>query len=137
MTPAETILKMIEGVDPDYRGGLDEIDALVWCWKHDLELLPDQDNHGFYYFIPETKATGWKEIIKYTRSRDALKDARPKWCMFSMAEMDNGGGFSLGYGCDLRDMQGNLFRADGLLPTEELAELHAIIQALEWERDNA
>ena len=32
MTDAETILKMIENVDPADTAKLDEIDALVWCW---------------------------------------------------------------------------------------------------------
>jgi hypothetical protein len=32
MTAAETILKIIENVDPADTAKLDEIDARVWCW---------------------------------------------------------------------------------------------------------
>jgi hypothetical protein len=34
MTEAETILKLIESVDPKDTAKLDEIDARVWCYLH-------------------------------------------------------------------------------------------------------
>ena len=133
MTPAEKILKMIEEVDPEDSDTLDEIDARFWCWKHDLELLPNLDNHGFYFFMPESESTGWKELIKYTRSRDALKAERPEDWTYSSHQ--NRKGFEYpkpGWVVSL----GSVCRSP-ILPTEYLAELHAIVQAKEWKYDNA
>lgn len=133
MTDAETILKMIETVDPTNTAKLDEIDARVQCWRmghvyshHDefcsgLALrYMHKDNEGKAVFMSDT----WK----YTRSRDALKAIRTDGWWFGMYQ--GADGFTAS--CEKPDWFSG-FRSPRL-PTEELAELHSIIQAIEYER---
>lgn len=159
----ETILKMIKEVSPDDTAKLDEIDARTheylgyWSWwisKHDCFKIaikgsdgPDFSfpSHGFYSgYCPET---GKKKKIpkqfpyadvkyeigcpEYTRSRDALKAVRPEW-YFIRAGGDwrsTGEFYCLIYSTQVVPQ----FYVDHA-PTEELAELHAIIQAIAYER---
>ena len=130
MSEAKRILEMIEGVSPDDVGTLDEIDARVWCWitKHQK--------------CPHRVAVNNARVKKYTRSRDALKSIRP-----------DGWNVQISYGrsVHLKHKTTALVsmishkdghevtspnKTDTALPTEELAELHAIIQAIEWERSH-
>jgi hypothetical protein len=73
MTDAETILKMIETVDPTDTAKLDEIDARVWCWLKGHEYLDiDDDYLEYQLFNVETSSTLLIEAIKdfrATRSR--------------------------------------------------------------------
>lgn len=65
----------------------------------------------------------------YTRSRDALKSIRPEGWGFSISHLNAVVAYRIndtgGFDYALQTQK---------LPTEELAELHAIIQAIEWER---
>lgn len=121
----ETILKMIEEVDPNDRAKLDEIDFDVCMW-----LIPERKRRQI-----ERGFTGLYHIPKYTRSRDALKSIRPigwgydhdvifdKWAIVGyMTE-----GFAKDFPCV----------ESPILPTEELAELHAIIQSIAYDRSKS
>lgn len=142
MTTAKEILEMIETVDPGDSAKLDEIDARVDC---DLRL-------SRHYLIKEWdgvveprricgaivaacihsdgKIGPWAKPLKYTRSRDALKAIRPEdW--FVTAEW-----FQEEYEAVAYRVYGHSKRIVSVpLPTEELAELHAIIQAIAYERE--
>lgn len=107
---AETILKMIEIVDPADKAKLDEIDALV-----------------SFYIDP---AFGYNPK-RYTRSRGALKAVRPEGWEWYMSQDSSQKGVI--FGCASDNIGTNQMQSP-MLPTEELAELHAIIQAIEYDR---
>ena len=126
------LLKMIETVDPSNAAKLDEIDARVWCFlkgykfaaaKHDRVFVLDENQC-------EIEKLNGLCTLKYTRSRDALKTIRPEGWTYTAVqnrketEGNDGWRVALGTAC------GTPF-----LPTEELAELHASIQAIEYERE--
>lgn len=130
MSAAE-ILKLIESVDPTNTAKLDEIDARVWCWlRKDEEFKQFEGSwircqSGMKYLRPLNSS-------EYTRSRDALKAIRPEgWNLCSQM-----------IGSDFAVFKGWFFAAYGegvkfvsaSCKTEELAELHAIIQAIDYER---
>lgn len=104
---AAEILKLIETVSPDETLKLYEIDEMVW----------------HYVNMP---------YAPYTTSRDALKAIRPE--RFRPIEYYYGhyrAPVQAFYWC------ANGKKVEGLGATEELAELHAIIQAIEYERNHA
>lgn len=107
MSDAKNILSLIESVDPSDTAKLDEIDRAV-------------DNY--------LSNSGSVLSKQYTRSRDALKAIRPEGCVLSI---QTSGTCAIWY-------KSNPFHADsnfvGEGKTEELAELHAIIQAIDYER---
>lgn len=112
MTTAQEILKLIETCNPDDRKATFALNESVYEWLLSID--------------PETK------YGNYVLSRDALKKIRPEgWTAFSM---DFYGAFSdiRFWKCEL-GKPGKMVASVGL-PTEELAELHAIIQAIEHER---
>ena len=116
MTDAQTILEMIEAVDPEDSETLDEIDRVVFWFERELDAV------AITITVPRNS------IPRYTRSRDALKAIRPEgWVVSSVSKANDC--FCTFY----RTNTGIEFKV-GSLPTEELAELHAIIQALEYER---
>jgi hypothetical protein len=153
------LLEMIETVDPKDTAKLDEIDARVWCYlggEHWGRIEPVK----FLYFGPtETEnlygelkivcgltfsykgkfpheaeyrdctefMTGFK---KYTRSRDALKQIRPKGWDIHIKYWPTELGKNRAYAWIEKDKK--QFRYS--LPNEELAELHAILQAIDFER---
>jgi hypothetical protein len=108
----EQILKMIEAVDPSDTAKMDEIDAMV-----------------FRYVTKDNRSWVGLPKPKYTRSRDALKAIRPEGFYF------NGGfvGKYAEYEADNFSIPRIKFNSGDKL-TEELAELHAIIQAVAFER---
>lgn len=109
------ILKMIEEVDPSDTAKLDEIDARVWCCLMGCRF--ESMNHP------------------YTRSRDALKAIRPEgWRWWVSQQDDNAGTWNAG--CQQQHVPYHVM-LEGGFKTEELAELHAILQAIQCERDNA
>lgn len=135
------ILKLIEAVDPSDTAKLDEIDARVFCYLEGAQFVEMVDSrHQSYHWLPEfTKRScisgkTYNEALycKWTRSRDALKAIRPEgWSL-------HGGqiGKFAEYQASKWTVPPVIFYAAVDLPTEELAELHAILQAIQYERSN-
>lgn len=134
------ILKLIESVDPSDTAKLDEIDARVWYyvegheWYPDCEVLRTEPPSGVVLLQKNRESITRfpSRIRKYTRSRDALKAIRPKgWdynCGRRMGAFDVGENYLAWFRGEDRSAHSKP------LPTEELAELHAIIQAIAHER---
>lgn len=122
---AQKILELIENVDPADSAAMDEIDREAWYYIT-RPKKEDQIRKG-YVFRPAAP--------KYTRSRDALKAIRPEGWLFTVGILSYDRIISMGH----RPNEGYADKytvASEELPTEELAELHAIISAIEWERQN-
>lgn len=159
MTDDETTLKMIEEVDPAHTAKLDEIDARVWCFLKGytflyLEHFSSSGKAVKCFRYDDNGTCGLaRSQIKYTRSRDALKAIRPEGWQFQIVWRtgEKGRPFGGRYGevwkvCAsgyLIDESHGKYGEMGCLtvdlgnhplPTEELAELHAIIQAIAYER---
>lgn len=132
MTEAEKILKMIEGVSPEDEISLRVIEAQVWCWLKGFEY-GQLNLMGRLVYRNNGRLKVKNTYPKYTRSRDALKAIRP-----------NGWSLTVVCNCGLPASIARMYNEDTFispvttpdLPTEELAELHAIIQAIEYERNN-
>lgn len=150
MNEIQTILKMIEEVDPADTAKLDEIDARVWCWLNGYIYIPHNYSDTWNYrYKPDEKFEGYicgslgtgEDAQKYTRSRDALKAIRPDgWLMneiFEYKEVASLGTRHSWHVGLIKKFPEEAVESPGLMPTEELAELHAIIQAIEWERTHA
>lgn len=117
MTPAD-ILRTIETVSPADTDKLDEIDAAIakYIFSEQIYLARlEYDAGGNLYPMP-----------KFTRSRDELKKIRPDDFFPNVTEINNG--VLLVYASKVNGIDSIC------LATEELAELHAIIQAIERER---
>jgi len=143
-----TILKMIETVEPGDDKTLSEIDARVNAYVRNLEFVIHEITHtGDVHYKykcdeppPKTMhGVAWcSGVPKYTRSRDALKQIRPEgWCFTINPHHCIAHGPRIIYS----EPEVNFFEHESLsspdfLPTEELAELHAILQSIEWERNN-
>lgn len=132
MSEADKILEMIDSVDPNDRDALDEIDWRVDCFLIERKFTSVkelEDNSSLHFAMggilhsPE----------KYTRDRNALKAIRPEhWCAtIDESGRDNARKWKCFLICFLSDFSTTV----KFLPTEELAELHAIIQAIEYERN--
>lgn len=151
MSDAKKILEMINSVDPADAVRLDEIDALCWCYVYKQEYVghrridpvwktvchvPKHDNEnglqvGFKWADCASVAAWAKE---YTRSRDALKAIRPEGYTLSLNTivlMANWESYAT-----LTEAGGGYQTKPECLPTEELAELYAVIQCIEYERAN-
>jgi len=132
---AKQILSLIESVDPSDTAKLDEIDLRVW---HMIKRS-DPKTIVIVRLDVALKSLGTSDAVRtphYTRSRDALKAIRPKGARsasdFSVSKEEYPnykGVFRIltGLGADYKCFNGHAI-------TEELAELHAIIQAIEFER---
>lgn len=135
---SKKILEMIENLSLDDEVALNEIDARVWVF---LELSNEFEitfSGATVYYRHKSWPSGARTIMhhpfqhpQYTRSRDALKSVRPDgwafaiWSNVSCAK----------WVCGISKDSDNLMTSVSL-PSEELAELHAIIQAKQWERQN-
>lgn len=133
------LLKMIEGVDQSDTETMDEIDARVWCYIHKQS-----------YYSHVNKADGFRNrvwfgsgeprnyqygIPEYTRSRDALKAIRPDGWGICHSPQGKFNTHIIVY-CYQIGQKGYNTKGGLVLPTEELAELHAIIQTIAYERLN-
>lgn len=147
---AQEILKLIETVSPDDTAKLDEIDARAWCWLNGVQFLKmgkPFDNRGKIVPRFSFKSKGFSQEgrvlnkAKYTRSRDALKSIRPEGYVFNLYGDDGSGKgvratltkWHIGHGTITHDQT---FNAWLIGKTEELAELHAVIQAISHERQH-
>lgn len=130
---AADILRMIEAVSPDDAGKLDEIEARIWCWLNN-RVFHGRDGKGRFAYnlhYPLSMPHPRKRIdssMQYTRSRDALKEIRPEGHYIDLHA------FEEKWLCRFTNHEGKILIESEFLPTEELAELHAIIQAIEHER---
>ena len=145
MTEAKKILNMIENVDPSDTDTLDEIDARVWCWIRGiaLDLAPRDSGYKSPRISYMDNAGKLLRTDLYTRSRDALKAIRPDGWHWRINQLLEGKGWENGYICVLTKTQLettgrlNVIFVSGknrVLPTQELAELSATIQAINYER---
>lgn len=120
----DELLKMIETVDPSDTAKLDEIDFEVSLYIEQ----PKNESHI------RKKIVWWCPAKKYTRSRDALKEIRPEGWYFRIDyEGTRNGPFP--YAEARNDVVVDVF-SSGKQKTEELAELHAIIQAIDYDRSD-
>lgn len=139
MGETRKILDMIEEVDRDDTDTLDEIDARTACYSLGIEYLSHARSYDFESDQMALTARTPMSIVNvthalYTRSRDALKKIRPDWWRLNTNVWPEGITCVLVKMGNCPDMVSPHY---GSLPTEELAELHAIIQAIEWERQNS
>lgn len=104
---AKAIIAQIESTHPDDTAGLDKIDQLVAL------------------FLGVTPAT-------YTRSRDALKTIRPPKFWLKIENWPHGR--TQVFGCFVLESGEVAAFQSGCGTTEELAELHAIIQGVAYKR---
>lgn len=146
MTEAQKILKMIESVKPDYTDTLDEIDARTECFFQKnvryVNHFTDEELGRFCVTARQVEASIeydaahehiW-DIPHYTRSRDALKSIRPEGWNLDITSANQNYPYSkakIYISAGFRDKEA-FYSPE--LPTEELAELHAIIQAIQYER---
>lgn len=111
MTEAQKILSLIEAVDPPDTAGMDAIDGCVFR----------------YLYLRPGMAVATPAHPKYTRSRDALKKIRPEGWDYACSYTDGGW-------AELWKKDNSWRCVAKKLPNAELAELHAIIQAIDQER---
>lgn len=124
------LLKLIETVSPDDTAKLDEIDARVGCLITDTEYQ-EQFKYPLCSFERRDGSFADSYVFpRYTRSRDALKAIRPEGWNIQHHQYDAGKHHVFG----LTDYSVPKQCYSPRLPTEELAELHAIIQAIAYER---
>lgn len=106
-----------------------------------LKMIEDGKSKGVinravfkYRFGKPIPSTLNKKKFDYVGSRDALKELRPKGWDITVRTGDN----DLGCICTIHKWIDNTRHSyvSPILPTEELAELHAIIQAINFERSN-
>lgn len=131
MTEAETILQLIQSASPDDTAKLREIDWTFFQWLYPGRYVVDNDFRiGMDSFLingavqPPYSLINLRRVPQYTRSCDALKAIRPEGWTFEIQKVGKDG-----YTC----RYGDVIHAP-YSPTEELAELHAIIQAIAYER---
>ena len=146
MSEHKKILKLIENVDPEDSDALDEIDARFMAWAR---LIPDKFRDeawvvnwelyearlittrwwGVCLVHTDGKTGAWWRAPKYTRSRDALKAIRPEGWFITTSQTIRGAE------CSMVSSSGRgMVKSHLPTKTEELAELHAIIQAVAYER---
>jgi hypothetical protein len=124
------LLNLIENVDPSDKGAMDEIDARVWCWLNGYKFAAAKHDRIFVIdeYQCEIEKLNGLCTLKYTRSRDALKSIRPDgWWPIKL--------FKDGHVFRFELTDGSRIASSAWLETEELAELHAIIQAISFERE--
>ncbi len=141
MTEAKKILQMIEGfsITPamcafEIGERLREIDQFVAAYVENRELKFNDDYTAYRGTVSwvdsgeEPDGMLWVSLPEYTRSRDALKAIRPEgWSVFTHTT-------STGSMATMERLSPQKLVTMRNLPAEELAELHAIIQAIEYER---
>lgn len=143
MVEAQKILEMIEGVDPEDTKTLDEIDIRVEAYKKNMKIIAyphrvdwgDKGGVQYYHNMATVDHKDMAKLVcynKYTRSRDALKKIRPDGYIHGGHDDDDPQKFKFEF---VTKFPCKAFVSRNL-PTEELAELHCIIQAIQWEREN-
>jgi len=133
----QELLKLIENVDPADTAKLDEIDARVDAYLGEKNFIEVIDKHRDGSVIwqsdePAGPVNKLYSAMPVTRSRDALKAIRPEgWVVAGGTSRAGYIEFMTENTCDLKNYEA--FRSRRC-KTEELAELHAILQAIDYER---
>lgn len=104
------LLKRIEAIDPTDKKAMQDLSNDVWSWIKGVKITPE--------FYPNL-----------CFSRDALKAIRPECLHLQIIKGFTTGAIVKGA---IKNPVGDFSTPE--LPTEELAELHAIIQAIEYKR---
>ncbi|WP_435640344.1 hypothetical protein [Micavibrio aeruginosavorus] len=128
------LLKLVESANSSDTAILDEIDGRFWLYIHhpQLEYLTFDNSRTVFAKDESGKFHSFFEahLAIYTRSRDELKRARPDgWIVTDVSYFSSTGEHT----CLMRK-KGVAFAYCEHAPTEELAELHAIVQAIALER---
>ena len=136
MNEAKKILELIENVDPSDIVELRKLDCLVHCFVTGTPICKEISDSWYM-------GTGKGDLHsppKYTRSRDALKSIRPDGWAIMIANTDTSADLnSVGkvWSAHMVKIEaedaGHCCSSEGL-KTEELAELHAVLQAIEYDR---
>ncbi|GAB3282945.1 hypothetical protein GCM10027347_59580 [Larkinella harenae] len=148
MTTAAEILKLIETVDPDDTAKLDEIDAAVAKYLGSTVMYFGDSAGNQEWVTVEYNiygvVTDYEAVKRYTRSRDMLKAIRPEGWLVTIGQYPTWGKdqwySKLEHITDKfidvpnKAMNGQSLYKTGYAGTEELAELHALIQAIAYER---
>lgn len=136
---AAMILEMINSVDPKDTETLDEIDARVYCLRggkryrsfertpYGLSVIYKYDDYG------QVAAHSGRDLIAalYTRSRDALKCIRPMAFAFTLTYEE-----LKGWKAEMTWVHDTNIRfVSPAKWSEEIAELHAVVQAIRWEHN--
>lgn len=134
------ILRLIETVSPDDTAKLDEIDARVQAYIIGHHYINHESTSCHTSLIYRHRTTNEVLIFianKYTRSRDALKAIRPEGWMFSVIQiLSSEPTFKAEMTIQIANDDFENFTSR-FSPTEELAELHAVIQAISHERNQS
>lgn len=136
MKDHEIILKMIEEVSPNNTVKLDEIDARVWCYLSNFpykNVFEFTSGNKSFVAKDENGEMIVHSMENYTRSRDALKAIRPEGWATDITAYSTG----IDAFCEMhKTVDGDSIHTVSSVyrPTEELAELHAIIQAIAYEQ---
>lgn len=133
---AKEILKMIETADKSDNEEMDRIDGMAHVYLNpSVRVSREKISPGMFAMVEilEEKPLTYKMVPRYTRSRDVLKANRPEgWayaCAFTPTPKTGKCKWA-----KLWKNDNTYFVSSADLPTEELAELHAIIQAIAHER---
>lgn len=136
---AKELLTMIEAVDCEDRVTMVEINCLFWCCLQDKRWMGNYID-GDDAYVNEDKSINYIGIHyqPYASSRDALKAARPpEWKVIAEGYADQ-------FVFELTkcvpaadDYLEDIEVSSPYMPTEELAEFHAIVQAwiYVWENE--
>jgi hypothetical protein len=110
----KVIIDLIETLEPSNNAEMAIIDAQVWHYLYGDDVTPPAGQYP-----------------QYTRSRDVLKTIRPAEFL---VKIENWEKFTAVYGCFILP-DGTLADFDsGQGTTEELAELHVILQGIAYSR---
>lgn len=119
----DDLLVAIEDDQPDQ----DKLDAQIHAFLNNHKIRKYDDRA--YYFSGGYISSNY--IPRYCTSRDVLKSIRPKGWVFSINNLD-------GFGTTVRGIKhgfGDKVSSRYDMDSEELAELHAIIQAIAKDRE--
>lgn len=128
------ILEMIEAVDPNDGIQMLKIDTVTQWFLKPEEHIYYSGLDDYISGVLETFRGGSHYHVppRYTRSRDALKSIRPDGWLFSVFH-EKKNPVCCTQKRDKDWVLGRVFQTPPL-PTEELAELHAIVQAIAYGR---
>lgn len=136
MEEANYILKLIEKASFDnYLGEWDEINARVDCYLKKYTFIGLPGYHICEYKTLDDPYPKYLTPTNYCESRDALKIIRPEGAAFHVIFTPDDQGYSAQVARHTDEYNSYYARSPFKMPTEELAELYAIIQAIEHERN--